>query len=161
MAIESIEINLKSQICRVFESGCFREYSCSTALNGSGEQEGSGCTPRGLHRVRAVIGCGLPKAAVLVGRRPTGEQWTSDLHLTCPGRDWILGRILWLCGNEKGVNRGGQVDTQRRLIYIHGTPPVEPMGIPKSHGCIRMGLDDVCEIAKTASVGVLVNILET
>ena len=161
MAIESIEINLKSQICRVFESDCLREYSCSTALNGPGEQEGSACTPRGLHRVRAVIGCGLSKAAVLVGRRPTGEQWTSDLHLAYPGRDWILGRILWLCGNETGVNRGGQVDTQRRLIYIHGTPPVESMGTPKSHGCIRMRLDDVYEIAKVASAGVLVNILET
>ena len=44
----------------------------STALNGPGERNGSGCTPRGLHQVRAKIGDGLPNAAVLRGRRWTG-----------------------------------------------------------------------------------------
>ena len=31
----------------------------------------------------------------------------------------------------------------QRYIYIHGTPDTEPMGIPESHGCIRMRNSDV------------------
>jgi len=116
---------------------CFRA-SVSTAVNGPGEHNGSGCTPRGLHQVRAKVGAGLPAGAVLRGRRWTGEVWTPQLHEQFPGRDWILSRILWLSGCEQGVNRLGSVDTFRRYIYIHGTPDTEPMGLPLSHGCVRM-----------------------
>ena len=161
MAIESIEINLKTQNCRVFVTDGVRDYACSTALNGPGEQEGSGCTPRGSHRIRAIVGLGEPESAVFVARRPTGEVWTEELHDAYPNRDWILGRILWLCGNEPGVNRGGRVDSQRRFIYIHGTPPSEPMGVPMSHGCVRMRLQDICELADDVSPGTLVSIVET
>ncbi|MDC3057806.1 L,D-transpeptidase [Litorivicinus sp.] len=161
MAIESIEINLKTQNCRVFVADGVRDYACSTALNGPGEQEGSACTPRGCHRIRAIVGIGEPENAVFVARRPTGEVWTEELHDAYPNRDWILGRILWLCGNEPGVNRGGRVDSQRRFIYIHGTPPSEPMGVPMSHGCVRMRLKDICELADHVSPGTLVSIVET
>lgn len=161
MAIESIEINLKTQNCRVFKTDGVVDYPCSTALNGPGEQEGSGCTPRGSHRIRAIIGLGEPENAVFVGRRPTGEVWTEQLHEASAGRDWILGRILWLCGNDSGFNRGGQVDSQRRYIYMHGTPPSEPMGVPLSHGCVRMRLQDICELADQVSPGTLVSIVES
>jgi L,D-transpeptidase YbiS len=160
MAIESIEINLKTQNCRVFATDGVVDYPCSTALNGPGEQEGSGCTPRGSHRIRAIIGRGEPENAVFVGRRLTGEVWTEQLHDASASRDWILGRILWLCGNDSGFNRGGQVDSQRRYIYIHGTPPSEPMGVPLSHGCVRMRLQDICELADQVSPGTLVSIVE-
>jgi len=161
MAIESIEINLKTQNFRVFTTDGVVDYPCSTALNGPGEQEGSGCTPRGIHRIRAIIGRGEPENMVFVGRRPTGEVWTEQLHDAYPDRDWILGRILWLCGSESGLNRGGQVDSQRRYIYIHGTPPSEPMGVPLSHGCVRMCLQDICELADQISPGTLVSIVES
>lgn len=115
----------------------------STALNGVGERNGSGCTPRGLHQVRARIGAGLPLAAVLRGRRWTGEVWSPELHQQFPGRDWILTRILWLSGLEPGRNRLGSVDTFRRYIYLHGTPDTEPMGTPLSHGCIRLRNTDM------------------
>jgi lipoprotein-anchoring transpeptidase ErfK/SrfK len=110
----------------------------STALNGAGERNGSGCTPRGLHQVRARIGEGLPSGAVLRGRRWTGEVWSAELDARFPGRDWILTRILWLSGCEPGRNRLGAVDTFRRYIYLHGTPDSEPMGVALSHGCIRL-----------------------
>ncbi|WP_416885141.1 L,D-transpeptidase family protein [Marinospirillum sp.] len=118
-------------------------WSCavSSGFAGAGEQQGSGQTPRGWHRIRACIGAGLDPRAVLVGRRPTGEIWTPELSLAHPERDWILGRILWLCGEEVGVNRGGQVDTQRRYIYLHGTPDDQPLGVPLSHGCLRLHPD--------------------
>lgn len=123
-------------------------YDISTALRGPGETAGSEQTPRGWHQIRARIGAGLPEAAVLRGRRHTGEIWTPELHAAHPGRDWILTRILWLSGLEPGVNRGRRadgvcVDSMRRYIYIHGTPDSEPMGEPLSHGCVRMRNRDI------------------
>ncbi len=121
-------------------------YPVSTALQGAGETSGSGCTPRGAHYIRAKIGSGEPLGSVFVGRRPTGEVYTPALAAAYPQRDWILTRILWLCGTEPGVNRLGEVDSMRRFIYIHGTPDSEPMGQPLSHGCIRMRNQDVLQL---------------
>src|SRR5690606_20504903 len=74
------------------------EYPVSTAVNGPGEQEGSGCTPRGWHVIRAKIGAGTPLGGVFVGRRWTGEIYNAELGRRYPNRDWILTRILWLSG---------------------------------------------------------------
>lgn len=142
--LDFLLISLSDQALYGFANG--RLLLClpvSTALNGAGERNGSGCTPRGRHQVRAKIGEGLPSGAVLRGRRFTGEVWTPELHARYPGRDWILTRILWLSGCEPGRNRLGEVDTFRRYIYIHGTPDTEPMGQPLSHGCIRMRNSDL------------------
>jgi lipoprotein-anchoring transpeptidase ErfK/SrfK len=123
-----------------------RRYAVSTAKNGPGEKHGSFCTPRGRHVVRAKIGAGQPLGAVFVRRRPTGEVWSPELHAQYPGRDWMLTRILWLSGCEPGRNRMGEVDTMRRMIYIHGAPDSAEMGKPGSHGCIRMRNADVAEL---------------
>lgn len=123
-----------------------KRYAVSTAKNGLGEQNGSFCTPRGRHIVRARIGAGQPLRSVFVRRRPTGELWTPELHARYPGRDWMLTRILWLSGCEVGRNRLGEVDTMRRMIYIHGAPDGAEMGKPGSHGCIRMRNEDVAEL---------------
>jgi len=133
-------------------------YPVSTALNGPGEQDGSGCTPRGVHYVRARIGAGLPLNTVFRGRRPTGECYSRALALAHPERDWILTRILWLCGRERGRNLGPRVDTFRRFIYIHGTPDTEPVGMPRSHGCIRMRNADVAELFEQVPAGTPVKI---
>jgi lipoprotein-anchoring transpeptidase ErfK/SrfK len=123
-----------------------KTYSVSTAKKGPGEKNGSLCTPRGRHLVRAKIGAGQPLNAVFVRRRPTGEVWTPQLHEQYPGRDWILTRILWLSGCELGRNRLGDVDTMRRYIYIHGSPDSAEMGKPGSIGCIRMRNRDIVEL---------------
>jgi lipoprotein-anchoring transpeptidase ErfK/SrfK len=123
-----------------------KRYDVSTAKKGLGEQNGSFCTPRGRHIVRAKIGDGLPLGAVFVRRRPTGEVWTPGLHAEYPGRDWILTRILWLSGCELGKNRLGDVDTMRRYIYIHGAPDSAEMGKPGSIGCVRMRNKDIAEL---------------
>lgn len=128
-------------------------YSVSTARNGPGEQRGSGCTPRGWHRIRIKIGAGQPPNAVFVGRRPTGEIYSPDLAAQCPNRDWILTRILWLTGLESGRNRGGDCDTLRRFVYIHGCPDTVPMGTPLSHGCIRMRNQDLLELFERVMAG--------
>lgn len=137
--LDKLHISLAEQRLYGFQDGHLMiNVPISTALNGAGEQQGSGCTPRGWHYIRAKIGDGLPLAAVLVGRRWTGEIWSPELAAQCPQRDWILSRILWLTGCEIGKNRLGKVDTFRRYIYLHGTPDSEPMGVPRSHGCIRL-----------------------
>lgn len=133
-------------------------YPVSTGLRGVGELNGSGCTPRGLHRVRLRIGDGCPLGTVFRARRPTGEIYDDDLAAAYPGRDWILTRILWLTGCERGRNRGGCVDTLRRYIYIHGTPDREPLGEPHSHGCIRMHSLDLIALFDATPPGTSVEI---
>ena len=123
-----------------------KTYSISSAKNGPGEKNGSFCTPRGRHIVRAKIGAGQPLNAVFVRRRPTGEIWTPELHAKYPGRDWMLTRLLWLSGCEPGFNRLGDVDTMRRYIYLHGTHEFAEMGKPGSIGCIRMRSADIVEL---------------
>jgi L,D-transpeptidase YbiS len=121
-------------------------YPVSTARLGAGEQMGSGCTPRGLHRIRLKIGEGCPQNAVFVSRRPSGEIYHDELGKRYPERDWILTRILWLSGMQPGFNRGGTTDTLRRYIYIHGTPEESLIGMPVSHGCIRMRNRDLIKL---------------
>jgi hypothetical protein len=135
-------------------------FPVSTAAKGPGECLGSEQTPRGRHEVREMIGADAPLNAVFVGRRPTGETFTPALRAAHPGRDWILSRVLWLDGLEEGRNRGGEVDTLARCIYIHGAPDDEPMGAPRSHGCIRMRNEDVVALFAAVSVGMLVEIVE-
>lgn len=136
-----------------------RTYPVSTALAGVGEVNGSFCTPRGRHVIRAKIGAGQPVNAVFVGRRPTGEIYAPELEARHPGRDWILTRILWLSGCEPGFNRLGPVDTMRRHIYIHGAPDSVSMGQPGSHGCIRMRNEDILDLFGRVPVGTLVDIV--
>ncbi len=137
-----------------------KRYLISTSKNGAGEQNGSYCTPRGSHVVRAKIGAGRPLNTVFVERRPTGEVYSPELARSFPKRDWILTRILWLSGCEPGVNRLGKVDTMRRAIYIHGSPDSAEMGKPGSHGCIRMRNEDLVELFDLVPVRTLVEIRE-
>lgn len=139
-------------------SGEKTEYPVSTARNGAGELRGSECTPRGLHRIRCKIGVNAPLNAVFVGRRWTGELYIPELAEQYPDRDWILTRILWLDGLEPGRNRFGERDTLRRYIYIHGCPDTEPLGVPLSHGCIRMGNEAVSDLFERVKIGDTVSI---
>lgn len=155
-----IEVSLPTQRLRLLTADD-RELACyviSTATNGPGELTGSECTPRGWHRVRAKIGAGAPCGAVFVGRRQTGEICTPQLVAANPQRDWILTRVLWLSGTEVGRNRLGRVDTMRRYIYIHGAPQQIPMGVPGSHGCVRMRNADVIDLFDRVAVGTPVHI---
>ncbi len=156
-----IDVDIATQTLRLLVQG--REharYPVSTALNGAGQAMGSECTPLGWHRVRLKIGAGCPPGTVFVARRPTGEIWSEALAARCPDRDWVLSRILWLSGCEPGRNRGGACDSLRRFIYIHGTPPCEPVGEPRSHGCIRMRDADVIALFDAVPAGLPVLIRE-
>ncbi|CAM3616017.1 MULTISPECIES: L,D-transpeptidase [Halomonas] len=142
-----LEIDTTEQLLRCWRGPkVLHECAISSGVAGVGEHNGSGKTPHGWHYVRAAIGSGLPENAVFRGRRWTEEVFSPALGEAYPQRDWILTRILWLCGLERGVNRGGQVDSQRRYIYLHGTPTDQPMGVAASHGCIRLRNSDLLHI---------------
>lgn len=150
-----LTLSLADQCLRLLDDrgAEIKGYIVSTARNGPGERNGSECTPRGAHVIRARIGEGCPVNTVFKGRRPTGELYSPALRRQFPDRDWILTRILWLSGLEPGRNRLGEVDTMRRYIYIHGAPDDDPMGVPGSHGCVKMRNDDVVELFDLVPVG--------
>jgi lipoprotein-anchoring transpeptidase ErfK/SrfK len=137
-----------------------QRFSVSTSKHGTGEMSGSYCTPRGKHIIRAKIGAGKPVNTVFVSRRPTGEIYTPELGARYPDRDWMLTRILWLSGLETGFNRLGERDTMRRYIYIHGAPDSIQLGVPGSHGCIRMHNADLIELFDIVPAGTAVEIIE-
>ncbi len=156
-----IEIRIGTQTLTLLDDQgqVLRRWPVSTAANGPGETKGSHCTPRGRHVIRAKIGAGQPENTVFVRRRPTGEIYSPELAARFPGRDWILTRILWLSGCEPGFNRLGEVDTMQRYIYIHGSPDEVPMGVPGSHGCVRMRNRDIIELFDLVAVGTPVEII--
>ena len=135
-------------------------YPISTARNGPGEKLDSECTPRGKHQIAEKIGADAPENTVFVGRKPTGEIYSEEHAKNEAERDWILTRILWLEGCEAGRNQGGDVDSKKRYIYIHGTPASTEMRIPGSRGCIRMRNADIVELFDRVGVGTPVEIVE-
>ena len=160
--MKSIRISIPDQTLELHEDGkAIRHYRVSTSKNGAGEKYGSFCTPRGRHIVRAKVGAGVPVNSVFVKRRPTGEIYDGELGGRFPGRDWILTRLLWLSGCERGFNRLGDVDTMRRYIYIHGSPDSAVMGKPGSIGCIRMRNRDLLELFDLVEPGTPVEITES
>ncbi|MFV2061668.1 MAG: L,D-transpeptidase family protein [Gammaproteobacteria bacterium] len=152
-------VNIATQELHVHqENNLIKTIAISTAKNGVGEINGSECTPRGRHKIRAKIGLNSPVNTVFVGRRGTNEIYSPNLRLQFPQRDWILTRIMWLSGLEIQKNRFGNVDTMKRYIYIHGCPDEDEMGIPSSHGCIKMRNNDVIELFDLVNIGTIVTI---
>lgn len=146
------------------EMNCFENdrlvytYRVSTGLNGVGEKKNSECTPRGWHRIHSIIGLEHQINSVLVAREWTGELYTEELAIKFPDRDWILTRIFQLDGLEPGRNKGGDVDTLERYIYIHGTPDTTSLGKPGSHGCIRMNNNEIIDLGCWVTTDTLVYI---
>jgi hypothetical protein len=128
----------------------FGKFRCSTSRFGISQIAGSNGTPLGLHRVVEKIGGGWPVGTVFKGRRPIGYTWQGmpDAKITT--------RILWLEGLEPGFNRGGNVDSHARYIYIHGTGDQTTIGRPASCGCIHLADDDLIPLFDKLPGGTLV-----
>lgn len=146
------------------ELQCFEEdlliatYPVSTGKNGMGEKVNSECTPRGWHTFHSILGEDHAVNSVFVSRKWTGEIYSPQLATQFPERDWILTRIIRLDGLEPGRNKGGDVDTFMRYIYIHGTPDTTVLGEPGSHGCIRMKNNQILSLLNWATIDTLVYI---
>ncbi len=136
------------------------QFPVSTAERGVGSREGSEQTPLGLHRVAQRIGDAAPAGTIFRGRSDTGEiaPILSEPGQRGPG-DRITSRILWLEGLEEGLNRGGEVDSLARYIYIHGTDEEGRTGMPASHGCVRMRNQDIVALFPRVPLHSLVLIL--
>ena len=136
-------------------------YAVSTAKAGLGILSGSYKTPLGVHKIAEKIGDNAKLGSIFKARQNTQ---TIAKILKKPeeksDNDNITTRILWLTGMEKGVNLGGDIDTHDRYIYIHGTDEEGRLGIPASHGCIRLGNREVIELFDQVEVGTIVNIVE-
>lgn len=133
-------------------------YLISTGKNGLGEQMNSERTPRGWHKIYSIIGLEHQINSVFVAREWTGEIYSAELAENHPGRDWILTRILQLEGLEPGRNKGGEVDSLQRYIYIHGTPDSTSLGVPGSRGCIRVRNNEMIDLAQWVTTDTLVYI---
>lgn len=156
-SLHQLLIDVPTQQLYYLQQGkCYKTYPISTAKNGVGERKGSNQTPRGWHIIRAKIGKARPVNTIFVGRRPLEEMYSASMEEKYPDKDWILTRILWLSGLEPGKNRLGECDTMQRYIYIHGCPDSKPMGIPLSHGCIRMRNTDIVELFELVPPGTTV-----
>ena len=127
-----------------------KEFSCSTSKFGIGQVAGSDCTPLGLHRIAEKHGDGALAGTVFKSRKPIGHL-RDGLPL-----ESITTRILWLDGLDPGFNRGGNVDTFARYIYIHGFGDQASLGRPASHGCIHLADADLVPLFDLLPVGTLV-----
>jgi len=138
------------------KTGVCYAYPISTASRGAGNLRNSLQTPLGRHRIAQKIGANMPIFTAFKGRQPfTVYRPTIDNF----NKDWILTRILWLTGCETGKNRRGNVDTHARYIYIHGTHDEQHIGLPASHGCIRMRNNDIIELFEHVQPGEMVHII--
>lgn len=151
-----LTVNISRQTAALFADNRFvKRYRCSTSRFGIGQIEGSNCTPLGLHRIAEKIGAGKPAGTVFKAREIVG-------HTTQPAfaDAKITTRIMWLEGLEPGFNRGGNVDTHDRYIYIHGTGDQASIGKPASHGCIHFADADLIALFDRLPGGTLVWISE-
>lgn len=114
-----------------------RRFVVSTSRFGVGQAMHSNQTPLGLHRIARKVGGGDPVGTVFESREAVGFTWQGRPTAS------IVHRILWLEGLEPGLNRGGQVDTFRRYIYIHGYGDESTLGRPQSRGCIHVAAADL------------------
>jgi hypothetical protein len=127
-----------------------RRYRISTSRFGLGQTENSNQTPLGLHRIAQKIGGGWPLGAVFKSRQFVGFTWQGLPQAA------IVHRILWLEGLEPGYNCGGQVDSHRRYIYIHGYSDESTLGRPQSRGCVHVAAADLLPLYDRLPVGTLV-----
>ncbi|HSY42948.1 MAG TPA: L,D-transpeptidase [Candidatus Acidoferrum sp.] len=160
-------VGIADQSALLFENSsaslrlCVEDYKfvkklpCSTSRFGIGQIEGSNQTPLGLHRIAEKIGAGVEAGTVFKGRKVVGhtsQPEFADAKITT--------RILWLDGLEPGLNRGGNVDSHARYIYIHGTADQSSIGKPASCGCIHLADVDIIPLFDLLPSGTLVWISE-
>jgi len=134
-------------------------YPVSTSMHGAGTKAGSDMTPIGLHKIKGKFGSNVPIGGILKARKYTGNIANIQTESIETGEDAITTRVLTLEGLENGINKGGELDSYGRHIYIHGTDEEGLIGQPASHGCVRMRNEDVIDLFNQVDKGLKVIIL--
>lgn len=149
----ALVVSVGQQRLGLFRDGALAtEWLVSTSKFGVGNQRDSNRTPLGLHRIAEKIGAGAPLGTVFKSRQPVGLLTDNEFRIT-NNENLITTRILWLDGCEDGVNRGGDVDSHDRYIYIHGTNREDLIGTPASHGCVCLRNADVAALFELVEEG--------
>lgn len=145
-----IEISLDRQTLELFSDGVLvRTFTISSGEKGMGFTEGSFRTPTGNFSISEKIGDGEPIRTSFAARVPAGIWSPGDFTED----DLILTRILRLDGLDPE-----NANTMARFIYIHGTNREDLLGTPASHGCIRLGNEDMIALFDAVEVGTEVKI---
>ena len=157
---EILYVSVKNQqLYFIIDNKILVQYPISSAKKGVGNQMGSEKTPLGLHSIKQKHGKDTPLYGRMIGRIFYGQIAKIYKDTTSSKTDDITSRILWLDGEEDGINKGGNIDSYNRYIYIHGTSEEGKIGQPASHGCIRMKNNDIVELFSKVKLNTKVLIL--
>lgn len=133
-----IDISLDRQELDLFRGDeLIRTYRISSGEKGMGFKEGSFRTPTGRFAIAGKIGDGEPIHTRFNARVPVGIWNPQDDD----DGDLVLTRILRLDGLDHE-----NANTLERYIYIHGTNREDHIGMPASHGCIRLANAEMIEL---------------
>ena len=158
---ELLYVSVKTQkMHHIINNKIVKTYVISSADKGVGNTNNSHQPPIGLHSVKEKPGDKTPLFGRMIGRVFYGQIATIHNDSSRSKTDDVTTRVLWLSGEEDGINKGGNVDSYRRYIYIHGTSEEGRLGIPASHGCIRMKNTEVLELYNKIALGTKVLILD-
>ena len=149
-----IEVDISEQRLYLIENNLVKaSYPISTSKYGEGSIENSFKTPLGKHSIKEMIGEEAEINTIFTSRINTKRSATIIDQFEDTDNDYVTSRIMWLDGEEDGFNKGGNVDSFRRYIYIHGTHEEGLIGTKASHGCIRMFNYDVIELFNLVNIG--------
>jgi murein L,D-transpeptidase YcbB/YkuD len=114
-----VDINIPENRLRVMEGdSVLRTYRVSVGIPGHD-------TPDGEFTVQ--------RAEWNPSWRPPAREWAREARFTPPGPNNPMGRVKLFFAP---------------LYYIHGTPDSASIGLPASHGCVRMLNRDVIALAR-------------
>jgi lipoprotein-anchoring transpeptidase ErfK/SrfK len=145
-----VAVGQRAVVVRPGTTALRRRYLISTSRFGMGQVRDTNRTPLGLHRIARKAGGGWPIGVVLKNRKPVGFTWQGQPTAA------IAHRVFWLEGLEPGFNRGGDVDTFHRYIYVHGVGDELTLGRPASRGCVHLAAADLMPLYDRLPVGTLV-----
>ncbi|MDG2369960.1 MAG: L,D-transpeptidase [Flavobacteriales bacterium] len=156
-----IYVDIKQQQLFLVENrATIKKYNISTSKRGVGNKSNSLQTPIGLHKIKSKYGQGVPIGGILDHRKFNGEIASINLDTTSTGKDIICTRVIRIIGIEDGVNKGGEVDTYLRKIYLHGTNEEGLIGKESSHGCVRMKNQDIVDLFDRVKKDMIVVMLD-
>ena len=158
---EVIQVDISEQrLYLVKNNQISASYPISSSSFGEGQIENSYKTPLGKHVIKEMIGEDANKDTIFISRINTKRTANIVKKPVDTEDDFVTSRIMWLEGMEEGLNKGGNVDSYKRYIYIHGTQEEGLIGIKASHGCIRMFNNDVIDLFAKVNIGTKVLIVE-